>query len=445
MILWLPHVIVKFPGAFPADTGSQIRQALGLEVYTGHHPLFMTWILKICLWIGHCFSASDRCGIILYWFLQVLFLILIFAYTIYFLETRGISETDRNIIWIVYASCPYIVGYVGVVLKDVLYSAMFLWFMIACIHYLEAEFEICWKVLLELMVSSMMTILTRKNGKEIVYPMLLVICVATVWKNKRQCRQMTRAVLVVVLPILCAALVSNGLTHYYQIYPGSIQEALSLPFQQTARVVRDYGDEIPEEERAIIDNVLQYDSLGKRYNPLLSDPVKNMYNRGTTKEGLCEYAKVWWCQFIRYPLTYVDATLHQNYPLFSLLVNNQHFYSNSNVFYGANGGELLFSGYSVVEKVEARSISFYKLWCDLPIASILCRSSFYCNLLLVLTVIVWCEKKYRLLIVLLPMWLTVGICILGPVINGNPRYTFPIVYSMPLVLGYYKICSKQKK
>ena len=36
---------------------------------------------------------------------------------------------------------------------------------------------------------------------------------------------------------------------------------LSIPFQQTARYVTKYSDEVTEEEKDAINNVLQYDNL----------------------------------------------------------------------------------------------------------------------------------------------------------------------------------------
>ena len=58
------------------------------------------------------------------------------------------------------------------------------------------------------------------------------------------------------------------------ITPGSKGEMLSIPFQQTARYVKEYPEDIMEQERLAIDNLLQYDKLAEAYNPSLSDPVK---------------------------------------------------------------------------------------------------------------------------------------------------------------------------
>lgn len=436
-LLWLPHLIVKIPGALCGDTESQLRQALGLEIFTSHHPLFMTWLLKIFLWIGQRVFSSYRAGLFLYFLVQSAFLIFVFAYTAYYLENKGVSKFYRNVVWLIYVLCPLIVGYIGVVLKDMLYAAFFLLFTVFCIRYLEdKEYKISWSTLAGLTVSGVLTILARNNGKEVIYPTVLVICFVTIWHNRKAYQQWLRAVLVFILPIICAAALSEGLVHYYQIIPGSIAEALSLPFQQTARTVMEHGDEIPGEEKAVIDTLLRYDDLADRYDPLLSDYVKYYYNPEADYNDLLAYGEVWLKQFFRYPLTYIDATLHQNYPLFSTLQDNYIFYSDSDMEWEE---QTIIDGYPVIEKIEALFVMFYKVCFDIPIISLFSKASFYCVILFVLTVFVWCDKKYRLMIALLPMWLTVAICILGPAIMRHPRYCFPVVYSIPFVFGCYML------
>ena len=442
-LLWLPHLIVKIPGGLCKDTVIQLYQALGLTTFSAHHPPFMTWLLKVFLWIGQNVFSSYRAGMLLYFLIQSAFLIFVIAYTVYYLENKGISKFYRNIVWLIYALCPLIVGYVGVILKDMLYVASFLWFTIFCILYLEdKDYKIRWGTLVGLTVSGALTILARKNGKEIIYPTVLVICAVTIWHNRKVYQQWLRAVLVFILPIICATVVSEGLVLCYHIVPGSIGEALSFPFQQTARTVKEHGDEIPEEEKIVIDTLLRYSDLAERYNPLISDPVKKYYNPEADNDDLLAYVKVWFKQFFRYPTTYIDATLNQNYSLFSILSDNYAFYCGSNIKWEE---QTIIGEYPVLEKIEELFVMFYKLCFDIPFISLFSRASFYCVTLFVLTVFIWCDKKFRLMIALLPMWLTVGICILAPVIIGHPRYSFPIVYSIPFVFGCYILEQKELK
>lgn len=77
----------------------------------------------------------------------------------------------------------------------------------------------------------------------------------------------------------CFFRVSELLTRHYNIEPGGIQEALSLPFQQTARYVKEHEEEVTQEEKEAIKGVLAYNKLGKYYNPKISDPVKATYKK----------------------------------------------------------------------------------------------------------------------------------------------------------------------
>ena len=90
--------------------------------------------------------------------------------------------------------------------------------------------------------------------------------------------------------------------------------ALSIPFQQTALYVKTCGDEVTEEERAVIDSVLDYDKLGQ-YNPVLSDPVKTTYRFDDSK--LPEYFRVWFQMFLKHPGIYVEAFLLKSYGFFA--------------------------------------------------------------------------------------------------------------------------------
>ena len=63
------------------------------------------------------------------------------------------------------------------------------------------------------------------------------------------------------------------------VKPGGKQEMLSIPFQQTARYVKYYGNDVSTEEEKVIRKVLDYDTIGKNYDPDLSDPVKNTYKQ----------------------------------------------------------------------------------------------------------------------------------------------------------------------
>ncbi len=364
---------------------------------------------------------------------QYLAMVAIMGFAIYYLEKKGIPKIINIFIWTFYAVCPLIVGFLGVVLKDIIYSALCVLFIIFCVMYLDNNCQLNSKNLWGLVISATLCILTRNNGKEVICPTLFIIFFITILKNKKNIKQLICGCTVFVLPITLSLFIFISIATYYNIVSGSIAEALSFPFQQTARTVLQHGDELPLNEQKVIDQLLGYDTLADRYDPMLSDPVKGGYNGSATYSDLLSYIKVWVAQFLRYPLTYVEATLNQNFSLFNLYAEGQpNYYHNSDVVYES---KILISESPLLEKVDKVFVLLYRLMHNMPIISLLLNANFWCIMLLVISVFIWHNKEYIFFIALLPLWLTIVCVILGPVVS--PRYMYPIVYSMPFLLGYY--------
>lgn len=98
-------------------------------------------------------------------------------------------------------------------------------------------------------------LLLRNSGLYELLPVLLVLALYLKRTDRRR-----------LLLSLCAVLaiysgVTKGLYPSLGIEEGSIKEALSIPFQQTALYVNRFPDEVTEEEKLVIDSVLDYDRL----------------------------------------------------------------------------------------------------------------------------------------------------------------------------------------
>ena len=95
---------------------------------------------------------------------------------------------------------------------------------------------------------------------------------------------------------------------------GEPNETLSIPLQQTARYVRDFGGEVTDTEREAIDRVVQYSALADTYDLNLADPVKSYINREeATGADRQAYLKVWAAQTLRRPVSALEAFVNLNY------------------------------------------------------------------------------------------------------------------------------------
>ena len=221
---------------------------------------------------------------------------------------------------------------------------------------------------------------------------------------------------------------------------GSIREALSLPFQQTARYVTEYGDEISDADRAAIDAVLNYDEIPELYTPRIADPVKNTFRSTASTQDLIRYLSVWFRQFFRHPSVYFNATLNQNYYLIYPSVLNE------GIYYGLSTGSTVEQSVWEVLDVfiperlipaRAKLLAYYRLLARTPVLNLLCHTAAYVILLLFLLAFAVLRKDRRFCLAATPSVLSCVIVILAPAICAHPRYALPVVYVTPLLLSYY--------
>lgn len=299
-----------------------------------------------------------------------------------------------------------------------------------------------------LLTASMMgTILFRNNGKYALYPTVLVF-LAYFWsmgrsKGKKDCM---RAAVFLLVPVLAANLLTVAITACHDIERGSIREALSLPFQQTARYLLERGHEVTAEEEEAIRAILEYDLLAERYNPRISDPVKGIYKVESTKKELLRYLVIWAKMFFKHPEIYIKATMNQNYYLLYPFIENNDSYDviftetvpeKADYYISMVNGVLGISEVEALQNYKLIMRGIYKNCLSLPVIGMFFHQAPYCILLIFLIVFTIHKKLWRLIIAMLPLVLSAIIVVLAPMIQGDPRYAFPIIYSMPILLAYY--------
>lgn len=298
------------------------------------------------------------------------------------------------------------------------------------------------KHLLLLGISIIGSVLFRNNGKYVIYPMILLILIMLVIQNRKKAgtKVVLTAFAVLVLSAGAASGLQSAMVHHYQIEDGSIKEALSLPFQQTARYVRDHGDEVTKKEKKAIKAVLGYNKLAERYDPKISDPVKATYKEEATMDDLKNYFMVWIQQGLKHPVTYIEATMNQNYYLVYPLVENNTLYDTTAPEKTAAkelADELGIHEIPVIQKLDKWRTGFNKVLFSLPVFGLLASMAFF-NLILIYLCYGAIRKRIpEMVMVLMPLLLSDAIIVLAPVIKGHPRYAFPIIYAMPLVFASF--------
>lgn len=438
LLCWSWQLILAYPGSFCNDSLVQLLQVFHYNKFTSHHPpehsLLIGVFIKAGMWLG-----SANIGLFLHIMMQAVLFALTLSYLLYFMRELQSPRWLRALTFLTAALSPYYTEYITLVVKDNLYSYAILLFVIELAYLLrlkEAFFRSRRHVLL-LGISIILAVLIRNNGMYVIYPTVFVMLVVTFFYLKR--KNFLRALLVFVVPILLAGGAHAAVMNHFDIQKGSIREALSLPFQQTARYVKEYPNEVTPQEEKRINKVLKYDTLAENYDPRISDPVKNTYRKSVSKTDLLNYLKVWVKQGLKHPVVYLEATLHQNYSLLYPVVNmklyDETFFSNKRFadLYEKTGLHEV----PAIDRLDEYRTAFNNALAHFPLTGLFCNIA-VCNIvLLALCCYAIRRKRFLFLLTALPVLLSDAIVVLAPVIQGHPRYALPIVYSMPLLLAFY--------
>lgn len=458
VIAWLPYMIASYPGRFMGDTMSYLNHFFGLGKdyewqgivlidpnvkMTQHHSVFHMWIVGICVSLGRMLG-SDTFGVFIYTAIQYVSFALSISYSVIYIYKLNVSFTFKVFVILFFAFVPIFPLYATLLTKDtffvvfvLLYSIIFIELIMHPDKVLKSKLKMFWFVVVVLMCC-----LFRNNG---VYSIVLSLPVLLLYFRKNK-DYLIKLSAILIIPICLFVMFTNVLMPILKIPKGSPREALSLPFQQTARYIKEHGEEVTEEEREAINSILDYDKLPQVYDPLISDPVKGTFKNGSDKQDLINYFKVWMKMFFKHPGSYIQATMHNVYGYFYCAPYEFYIYDfptngianadNINFDFAQPNFSVVLSSY--IHKIYTKLMAF-------PVISMLFTSGTYIYTLIIATFVVLGKNK-KYVIGFIPAYTLLLVCIASPV-NGNiySRYTFPIIAIVPLLLSLMYIPAKDNQ
>ena len=452
LAVWSVPLVSSYPANNCNDSWTQLNQFWGYLPFTSHHPPMHTIILGLFTKFGRLIGDADI-GLFLFVIGQTIIYGVVVSYAIWLMDEMKADKFLKYVYIIISLISPYYVNYVNLTLKDCLYSIFFYLWIIELLYFSLVSnrrkiFEMRHVVIY--IISAVCSYLLRNNGK-------YVVCMASIiilfYLLVNYCTSSDRTVrrniiLMMILPIIFAEIISLSAVKIYNIKAGSRAEILSVPFQQTARYVRDYPEDVTKEEKEAISNILEYEELAEKYNPLIADPVKGLYNNQATGHELKEYFFAWVRMFGKHPWVYVEATINQNYGLLYPFVENKTVY----ISYSSTHEEAMHPisedvGFHEVKRFDdIREIEFEwsQLMFSFPLIGIASHPAVYILLFLVLFICSILRKEYKFVVFSSPLLLSLGVIVLAPVFNGHPRYAFPIIYTVPLYTAYYKFLTIER-
>ena len=433
LLCWLPHLVIAWPVAMNADTANQVEQAMGLIPMNGNHPPFGTLVIGWALALGRALGSANA-GLHALVLAQALLGAAVTGYAQATMRSLHAPVWLRALSLLVCAFSPCFCDNITVLLKDVPYSfsAMLLCCELArAVIAREPGYRESRGHALRYAAACLGMLLFRNNGLGIVLPVALLMLLGVRGEGRRA---VLGTIARTLAPVLLGMLLLTGINAAYDVQPGSAGEALSLPFQQTARFVQKHHDEIPQEEREIIDAVLDADALASLYNPYISDPVKATYRTDAGGKALLAYFGVWAKQLLRDPLCYAQATLIQNALLFDPQTRNVAFFDVPGLTEAAEQA-LGVTKPDLLWRLTGFEMTVRELLFSLPLYAQLTSVGAYAILMLAVCVIARRERLRGMGVMLVVPVMTAVMIALGPCLLWQDRYGFPIIYCMPLALA----------
>lgn len=455
-IVYIPYIIISYPANIMGDAYAQMLQAypeLGIvtpayldghllcdSVYlSSHHPIAHTLLLHGFLQLGNIVFHSFNIGIFLLALCQLLLMLIGISYAVRLIVTETPLQI-RYVILIVfyYIVSPRIQSYMFLITKDVIYSIFLLYFICSCYLVIHKKGK---KYTILLNLSALGMILFRNEAKYILMVSLPVI--ALLCK-----RQWTVFMKTWIFIILFCLLFFHIILPFCHVNPGSTREMLSVPFQQTARCVRDHSEEITDTENEAIAAVLDYSTLAANYFPDRSDAVKDTFHEDCTKKDIINYFKIWFQMFLKYPGSYLQATINNYY---------YYFYPGNKLFddFSYEGSALCME--IMNEKMQPLKANFHypsqfnhvreqystlreKLSATPLLSFMMAPATYTWCLILLLCYGIYKKRYSSLSIVTVPAFLVL-MCLLGPCNGFYGRYLYPVLVVFPVMICFY--CSSE--
>ncbi len=437
MILWLPYLIINYPAVIHADSGVMLGQYMYGTLHN-HHPVVQTIIWGGFVDLFYKLSGSYNLGVFLFAAIQYIYGSLIFALLFDYVYKKGYPVLIILFAFLTVGLMPAFPRNVTAVCKDsnyTLYVLFMVWLTIKTTDYKEEIAKSKYYLLPVWIITVLFVAFSRKNGIHLII-LSVIPLIIYLRKCKRTAFLISAAVLIGIGGYLGGEFVISDV---YNIENDDTQETYSIPFQQTARYVREHGSEVTAQERDTIATVLDYDNLSELYNPQISDPVKSTFKADSTKEDFNRYLYVWFNQLCKHPATYIQATLNGIYGYF--YPENIGYYSD--LFYMT-----MCVDDTKIFAPEALKNAADKL-CDinmksrqLPIIGLFSSLGFYVWIdIIALMYFIVNKKDKKYIVYNMPALITLLICIASPV-NNVMRYGLPIIFIAPFMLC---MCFSKKK
>ena len=455
-LCWLPQYLIRFPGVVSYDAWQSIAMHLGNTQITTQHPLIWGALLGYLTQLGELIGITWLAPLVIC-LVQHILSILVITYAIASLKHFNFNSWVLGVTLAFFIILPPMALYASTLYNDCLYSLSIMLLTIELVYYLYDRKDYFGRRRhLILTVCAVFGFNLRYNG---LYTMLAIIAVIALRELylliKRRTKIMQTLVIVVlcmILPLMCGQILQNTLNNAFDAKEIRSRAILSMPIQQSVRCLITYGDTIDKEDYDALHTVLIWTDkeYAEAYDPRNFDSVKESFKIDASKEEMSQFIKAWGRLVLKYPKTCFMASAHQTYYLFSPLVDNIRYYENITAHTNIAMEKYNFDAtpYTLdipVLKLLCKALIFFetKLFPQIPVLGMMVNPAIYTILLFAICLAGIFRKDKRVLVLTVMLLVTLVITFLGPAVYDHPRYIYPIMFSMPILLAAFVMPQKK--
>lgn len=427
LLLWLPILILRFPGSIYLDTDVQVLQFLGKLPWESSNPILLTLVYGPLFWLGRLL-AGDNGGIFLCVAFQLGLTLFAFCFACREVARERGSKKAGWLLCLFFGLMPNYPAFAASALKDFIHAPLYLLFALylrRCVR--GGDKGELWRLLL-------LALLCAASRKGAVY--LVALCLLGLCAVRKDWR---RLLALAVCGILAGHMALNNL-----VFPAlgvekpMEQENYSFFYPITGYYCQVHEEELPQEEKDIISAVLDYETVRTGFSQTGVDTIKSTYH-AQSKEAVVQYLRLHGTFFRRHPLTCLEALVYsRNYYFTPWTTAGERITVAQYPFQKLT--DQASSDFSYVLPEGIRQPMEHRLWSLMgrPVFRELTGSGAYVWLgLLLFGAALWQGERNKQVWLLSVVLLTAGLLLTH--LNGALRYASPIIYTVPVFLLLYRV------
>ncbi|MBQ7002090.1 MAG: hypothetical protein IJN67_13800 [Oscillospiraceae bacterium] len=417
-------LFVLYPGVLTKDAISTMAQILGHRGYDNVMPFWHTVTVEVFVELGLRLFGDINAAIALFHVVQILFMAACMGLVVMTLYQIGAPAVFLGAVIAIYALMPYNIVYSVTLWKDVPFSGAAVLMIAGLYRLIKGVGRHTWLNYGLFIGGTIGFSLWRTNG----WYAFLVTVLVMLFLMRKKFGKLIRIMALVLL--LCWVLI-NPVLDALAVTETDFVEAFAVPMQQVARVVAS-GRELSEEQTEMLSEIFDIEQIPQKYDPKTVDPIKFETFRYEKVDHILEnwqeYLKLYVELGLQHPGDYGKAWIEETkgywnggyrYWVYTLQMEENQY----GIF--QTRGENLFS------RIFGAAFRFAERQGILQWTTSI---GLYVWVLIACTIINVLKRREEfllsipLLVLLLGLWL-------GAPVFAEFRYAYPVVLTLPLILG----------